>query len=426
IGFWLTHLIWLPFSFTVLFETFWGAVIFIPVIAIKALMWAAVFGLSVRKPLARAGLWVVLEYLTSLGPLAFPWGFMGYALTDAPGRMLASAGGIYLLSLVVLGVAWLLSVLWEASQRRPEVFSRHGIALVVLLVFWLGLWGWRLPEAQQGDTTALLVQGNLNPRSGRWDVAPEIYNRLSAQGVAAHPEAVAVVWPESSVLGPDLPSPGTAWLTGRELVAGAYLFRPGERFGSNSAALLTDGRITADYAKTRLVPFGEFYPFQRELPQVYSFFFRALGFESDLRSQTPGGTYTVLGRYGTYICYESVFPSVSRIFTQNGAQVLALVTNDAWFGPSFGGLQHFQMGRIRAAETGRWVLRAGNDGVTAVLDPYGRVMSFIPRQREGFLAGRFSFLEGQTLYVRWGDWAVWVALGMAALGLLYGRKTPIV
>ncbi|MCV4802906.1 apolipoprotein N-acyltransferase, partial [Escherichia coli] len=84
----------------------------------------------------------------------------------------------------------------------------------------------------------------------------------------------------------------------------------------------------------------------------------------DLDDTAPGTRLAPLGPYGAYICYESVFPGTARGLARGGAEVLVNVSNDAWFGPSFGGLQHFAMGRLRAVENGRWLLRAGNDGVT--------------------------------------------------------------
>ena len=417
IGFWAVHLLWLPQSFIVLFHTPLGAVPYLPLVIIKALMWAVVFGLSAGMPLVRVGLWVVLEYLTSLGDVAFPWGFLGYALVDAPGRMVASVGGIYLLSLLVLLTAYFIGVYWRELYANPAIFSPAGTGVFVSVLVWVGLWIIPLPQAP-ADTQALLVQGNINPLNRNWDEAPPVYLSLTRQGLAQNPQARVVVWPESAVL--SFPPELTPILGGRELISGTFI----DDF--NSAVRWQNGSRLESYAKHRLVPFGENFPFQNQVPGLYRFFFRSFGFDGDLRSQQPGTGNVVLGRFGTYICYESVFPPVSRGMVRSGAEVLTLVSNDAWYGPSFGGMQHFQMGRIRAVETGRWMLRAGNDGVTAIVDPYGRVTARIPQHQAGSLAGSFAFLQGQTLYVRFGDWAVGLAGGLMLLGLLWRRKPRIV
>ncbi|MDM7323672.1 MAG: nitrilase-related carbon-nitrogen hydrolase, partial [Thermus sp.] len=115
---------------------------------------------------------------------------------------------------------------------------------------------------------------------------------------------------------------------------------------------------------------------------------------------------------------------VARTLAGEGAKVLVLLTNDAWYGPSFGGRQHFALGRLRAVETGRWLLRAGNDGITASIDPYGRVVARIPPHREGYLLAPYGFRGGSTFYVRYGDWAVGVALTVFLLGLILRMRAP--
>jgi apolipoprotein N-acyltransferase len=418
LGFWAVHLVWLPLSFVVLFETPWGAAPYLPLVLIKAAIWGAVFGLTQDKPVARAGLWVVQEYLTSLGDIAFPWGFLGYVMVDAPGRMLASVGGVYLLSLLVLAVALGLFYTWQGLRMERVIFSAPALGVVGILLFWIGLWAMPLPAAQ-GSENALLVQGNINPlRKLEGVSAEQTYFELTHQGLQAHPETGVVIWPETAVAGfsPEL----VALLGNRELISGL------ETGTSNRAVRLSNGHITHTYDKNRLVPFGESFPWSDRLRPVYRFFFRAFGFEGDLASRIPGRGYLPLGRYGALICYESVFPSVARSLVVNGAEVLELGSNDAWFGPSFGGLQHFQMGRLRAVETGRWLLRAGNDGVTAIIDPYGRVTARIPQRQPGFLAGQFGWLQDQTLYVRWGDWAVGLAGVLLVLGLRIRPKGTIV
>lgn len=418
VGFWGVHLVWLPLSFVLLFETPWGAVPYLPLVLVKAVLWAGVFGLTRGRPLARAGLWVVQEYLTSLGELAFPWGFLGYALVEAPGRMLAALGGVYLLSLGVLGVA--LGLLYWGGRLWAEgvLFSRAGLGLVGVLGVWGALWFWPLPQ-EVGNQTALLVQGNINPlRKLEGFPAEEIYQELTRQGLRAYPEAAVVVWPETAVA--HLP-PGLALLLGpRELLSGL------ETGFSNRIVLFKEARIVYQYDKNRLVPFGERFPWDEALRPLYRFFFRALGFEGELVGRTPGQGYAPLGRYGAFICYESVFPSVARALVLQGAEVLVLASNDAWYGPSFGGLQHFQMGRLRAVETGRWLLRAGNDGVTAVVDPYGRVTARLPQRQAGFLGSSFAYRQAQTPYVRLGDWAVGLAGLLGLVGLRRRAKGAIV
>ncbi|WP_081914590.1 apolipoprotein N-acyltransferase [Thermus amyloliquefaciens] len=396
LGFWGLHLIWLPQSFTQLFGPL-GALPFLPLVLFKALSFGLLFALT-PTPLARVGGWVVLEWLTEQGDLAFPWGFLGYSLVEAPGRVLAAWGGVYLLSLLVLLLAWGL------RERR------YG-----LLLPWAVLWLVPLPPAT-GEGKALLVQGNINPLSKvQGELDEEVYLRLSREGLQRHPEARLVVWPETAVWG--IPGGLDHLLAGRFLLTGLNLYGP------NRAALYQDGRVLGHYDKVRLVPFGERFPFREVLGGVYGYFFRAFGL-GELSDRTPGDRLAPIGPYGVMICYESVFPSVARTLAREGARVLVLLTNDAWFGPSFGGRQHFALGRLRAVETGRWLLRVGNDGITASIDPYGRVAAQIPPHQEGYLLAPYGLREGSTFYVRYGDWAVGVALTLFLLGLILRVRAP--
>lgn len=396
LGFWGLHLIWLPQSFTALFGPL-GALPFLPLVLLKALSFGLLFALT-PTPLARVGGWVVLEWLTEQGAFAFPWGFLGYSLVEAPGRLLAALGGVYLLSLLVLLFAW-------GFQRR----------LWALLLPWGVLWLLPLPGAA-GEERALLVQGNINPlQKVHGELEEATYLRLTEAGLEAHPEARIVVWPETAVW--RIPQGTAQVLEGRFLLTGLNLLGP------NRAVLYGEGEVLAHYDKTRLVPFGEWFPFREALGGVYGFFFRAFGLEG-LTDRIPGEGVAPLGPYGAMICYESVFPSVARALAGEGARVLVLLTNDAWFGPSFGGRQHFALGRLRAVETGRWLLRAGNDGITASIDPLGRVVAQIPPHREGYLLAPFAFREGRTPYVRLGDWAVGLALTLFLLGLILRMRAP--
>ncbi|WP_243027754.1 apolipoprotein N-acyltransferase [Thermus albus] len=395
LGFWGLHLIWLPQSFAQLFGPL-GALPFVPLVLVKALSFALLFALT-PSPLARVGGWVVLEWLTEQGDLAFPWGFLGYSLVEAPGRVLAAWGGVYLLSLLVLLFAW--------GFREGRYW---------LVLPWAVLWLFPLPPLR-GEEKALLVQGNINPLAKvQGELGEGVYPRLTQEGLAQHPEARLVVWPETAVWRiPDVDS----ILQDRYLLTGVNLYGP------NRAVLYWEGRVLGHYDKVRLVPFGERFPFREGLGGVYAFFFRSFGL-GELGDRTPGGRLAPIRPYGVMICYESVFPSVARTLVSEGAKVLVLLTNDAWFGPSFGGRQHFALGRLRAVETGRWLLRAGNDGITAAIDPWGRVVAEIPPHREGYLLAPYGLREGSTFYVRHGDWAVGVALTLFLLGLILRMRAP--
>ena len=117
------------------------------------------------------------------------------------------------------------------------------------------------------------------------------------------------------------------------------------------------------------------------------------------------------------ICYEAIFPQLVRKFAADGAGVLVNISDDGWYGNSSAPFQHFEMARFRAIENGRFLLRSTNNGITAIVDPYGRVEKKISRERVGVLTGRFRYIQRKTFYTRHGDLFAWSSVGITA-GLL--------
>src|SRR5262249_36011494 len=170
----------------------------------------------------------------------------------------------------------------------------------------------------------------------------------------------------------------------------------------NSGALISpEGDWVSRYDKVHLVPFGEYVPFK----DVFSFaggLTKEVGDFSRGTSRAPldaGGT-----KLGVFICYESVFPDDVRQFAANGAQVFVNISNDGWYGDSGAYAQHLKQARMRAVENYRWLLRDTNTGVTASIDPYGRVVAKTLRKERNALRAPFALYDVATFYTRHGDW----------------------
>jgi apolipoprotein N-acyltransferase len=199
---------------------------------------------------------------------------------------------------------------------------------------------------------------------------------------------------------------------------------PENKLPKNSAVVLDpEGRLLLQYDKIHLVPFGEYVPW-------WAFPGRVGKIAAEAGNFVPGSAYQVArtpeGAIGVFICYESIFPQLVRRIVSEGAGVLVNVSNDAWYGDSPAAFQHLEMARLRAIENRRTLLRATNDGITAVIDPYGRVASELPRRLRLVLAGRFDYLTERTFYARHGDVFAWlcatVAAGIAAVRALARGK----
>ncbi|WP_083922369.1 apolipoprotein N-acyltransferase [Deinococcus aquatilis] len=353
--------------------------------------------------------WVVMEWGRTQGPLAFPWGAPGYALTNSPMAQWASVGGVSLLTLLVTATASVLAGSLSSSRRaRLPLLGSAG-------VLWLLGWTWGLGQLASTPSSprpslreALLVQGNMDPRAkarGRSPAELQTYLSLTASALA-RTAADLVIWPETaSPVSPSDPVLARAVSTwGVPFITGAPGDVPGE--ARNSAYGVTAAR-TERQDKRVLVPFGEVLPFERPLRSLYTPLLAALGLPG-YTSLTAGRLTTLLplgaAQVGVSICYESVFPALSAAAVRQGANLLVVISNDAWFGRGSGAEQHFQMGRIRAIETRRALLRAGNDGISASIDPWGQVMFRAPRGIRGAFAAPYRLWTGRSLYVMWGEW----------------------
>jgi apolipoprotein N-acyltransferase len=170
---------------------------------------------------------------------------------------------------------------------------------------------------------------------------------------------------------------------------------------ANSAALISpSGGIVSRYDKIHLVPFGEYVPLK-------NVFFFAESLTRNVGDFAPGREYTVspIGdrRLSTAICYESIFPNLVRQFVANGSELLVVTTNDGWFGQSSAPYQHLRMGVVRAVENRRFIVRAANTGVSAIIDPYGRILRETPIGKRMILEGTVSYRSDHTFYTRNGD-----------------------
>ena len=403
----------------------WGlAVLLIAYLAI----FPALFSATLTTAVARAGapalaiaplLWVGTEWLRGTLFSGFPWVLLGYSQSDTVAPLqVASLVGIYGLS----GLVACPSAALALSITRDPRHSRARVAATVLLALPLAgtAWGaWRVQQQAllQGPTLRVaLVQGNV-PQGQKWDPAyrDAILSRyLALTRDAASKDVDLVIWPESStpfVFGRDgvqtgimrtaLQQAGVPVVFGSDEVVG-----PAEFY---NAAFVMDatGEIRGTYRKMQLVPFGEYIPVRWLLffaqPLVEGFSDFSAGKQLTL---LPVGAHQL----SVAVCYEAVFPWLSRTAVQQGSQLLTTITNDAWYGTSAAPYQHFQQARVRAVETGRYLVRAANTGISGVVDPYGRVLVQSPLFETGTWIGDVRWLDGTTPYVRIGDTVAWACM----------------
>jgi len=443
-GFFALHLLWLPQSFAPYSGGyFWF--LYPPLVAVLGTFWGLVTylgrlfgGRGVGTLWLLPAVWVLMEWARTQGVFAFPWGALGYIWVGTPFAQLADLAGVYGLSLLTASVVALVAAPFAFREEGRGSFWRAWVPALLVMVAAFGYGEYRLGAVSvPADETALLVQGNVDPYERTLEPGGEVglYRRLTrtALGRAQEPTSL-VVWPEGVTLeflyngGPDLTSPARAEARqqiqasagGATVITGGGALDPRPEFSAaNSAFSLSGGEIVGRYDKVYLVPFGEYFPFIGTFTPIYRTVFGWFGYPL-LETRPPGEVIAPLelpqGSAAVYICYESVFPQVVRGMVAEGGEFLVNISNDAWFGTGAGAEQHFQMGTLRAIETRRYLLRAGNDGITALVDPLGEVRERLPRGGRGALEVRFGRSETVTPYVRYGDVLV-LALAVYAAGV---------
>ncbi len=393
-------------------------------------------GYSLRALVFAPFAWVAAElartYITG-----FPWDLLGTTQIDnIPLTRLATFTGVYGLSFEIALVNTAVAAAFLVPRARRNVLLATSLAAALILHAGRFI----KPPVLTGDHGATLVQSNIPILdSDAWTLeyleqTLTALRALSVRPPQALPDKPAlIIWPESPApfFVTDLHLRGTIGQVARStdsfIIVGSMGIahageagRPPDIF--NSAALVAPtGAWVARYDKIHLVPFGEFIPFEN-LISFAKTLTREIGTFARGTRRTPLEEDGV--QFGTFICYESVFPNEVRQFALHGGSVFVNISNDSWFGPTGAPGQHLNMARMRAVENDRWLLRDTNSGITAVVDPYGRIVAEAPRNQRTALQSTYSLIESTTFYTRHGDWFPFLCAIITLAGVALRLREP--
>ena len=408
------------------------------------------FGRLLPALLAVPVLWVAVEYLAA-HVTTVPWDQLGYAQVDnLLLTRLAPVTGVYGISFVLAAVnAGLMGMFFAPSKRRRMRFAAAGLVVVC----GLQLGSFSPAPRSLVEAKAVLVQPDLKVGKGHdnewvgadWQKHTAEYMRLSELTCTPYllgmpelsprrvqrvcpglqPQATLIAWPESPAPFHE-EEPRTAELieqlvraTGATAVVGNAAVEPSGEYFNAGTVIAPDGTRLGRYDKIHLVPFGEYVPyagllsFAGHLTQNVAAFSR--GTERrvfPLVSPNGGPTH----RFSVFICYEAVFAAEVRLFAKNGAEVFVNISDDGWYGDTSAPWQHLNMARMRAIENRRWIVRDTNSGVTASIDPLGRVVESVPRHELTALTADYGYRSDLTFYTRYGDVFAWLC-GIIAIAL---------
>lgn len=405
--------------------------LFVSVFALHTAAFALLLRLCVgRWPtwglLLAAPVWVAVELVQAhLIFGGFPWMLAGYALAPFGGLLqIVTWSGVYGLSFLLVGVNALLAI---GLRKRDWRVATAGVAVVLGASFFPAPREAGAESPPEGRLPVRIVQTRI-PIDYEWGGEAEeaLLDELAGLSLEGGSGPDLVVWPET-------PAPFSlsldprfririASLAGRldAHVLVGYIDFEGE-LPTNSAGLISpEGAQVSRYDKIHLVPFGEYVPLRKVL-------FFAESMVRNVGDFAPGTRYTISPldghRLAANICYEDVFPNLFRQFTRLGAQVIVNITNDDWFGDSSAPYQHLRMAVVRAAENRRYVIRAANTGISAIIDPYGRVLQQTEIGQRTVLDGDVGYRTDLTFYVRFGDVFALTASLVAAIALLVAFRT---
>ena len=385
-----------------------------------------------RQPLAFAALWVLQEWLKTWLFTGFPWLFVGYAFTEQHWlSSLAPVAGVFAVSFVVVVLA---ASMIELLRRRGGYIVVPLALLALSTLLWLLNPQWTKPKGTP-DLSVSLIQGNI-PQDLKWLTefqveTLEIYATLTRNEWGRD----IVLWPESSIpmfqteaigfiseMVKMAKATNTTWLTGipyKDETAFDPKIDKYPPFYNSVIALGAEGEGL--YKKQRLVPFGEYIPFEGMLDILPN-----LAGNQDIMSYSRGNDQQlplkVRGHnIGAAVCYEVAYPDTTRRNAIN-TDFLLTISNDAWFGTSAGPLQHLQMVQMRALENGRWFMRATNTGVTAIIDHKGRIVERAPQFERTVLRGNIQARVGQTPFMRFGSYPILIIAGLLLLLSYLGKR----
>ena len=387
--------------------------------------------------------WIIVDYIQSIGFLAFPWPYIGYSqYMFTPFIQMASVTGIlginFIMIMFNMCVSDFIASAAGLGNFRRAIIRIEGVALISVIIFVMAATAagtYRLlhnvqSAAGQGLKVST-VQTGISPWDN-WDRKKFFYlDELIHYTDGSLPDNPDfIIWSESATLefisfraqvndhdpfdvrlGEYLRAINRPLLTGEIGLVPVKEERRIRYYPQNNAVLIDgDGRVVQSYPKINLVPFGEWFPYEKWLPFVKRIATHFGG--SDFVPGKNPELFTVKGyNFGAHVCYEGIFYRLCREYAQMGADFLVNITNDGWTDSYGGHYQHFSASIFRAIENGLWVVRAGNDGVSAVIDPQGRITATMPYLTKGHMTGTvYPERNIKTFYSCAGDIILYITL----------------
>lgn len=367
------------------------------------------------------------------GLLPFPWGRIGVIPTSFTTFIQsASLFGSLFISLIILVINGSIAfIILNYKDKKKLVLSSTVLSCVFFGNILFGVIRLSNQSEMKNEFSALVVQGNFSGLS-KWKLPKtemiDKYIELTKEGSTS--KTTIVVWPETAIalcLDENEEETNKLKTLAKEinvtLVVGAYDKNAvGEKYNS-LIAISPTGEISEPYYKQILAPFGEYFPMGNHIKKIFPFMCDIIEDMGGLDYGKDGGILdTPIGKIGGVICFESIFSQITRRSVNDGAELIAIATNDSWFGESSALYQHNAHAVLRAVENKRYVLRASNTGLSSIISPYGEILVKATPYTPTYASVNVSLIDQKTLYSILGDIIIFPGVGIIVLGVVKNRK----
>jgi apolipoprotein N-acyltransferase len=380
-----------------------------------------------------------LEWTGAFFPCGFPWENLGYSqfqqITLCQG---ADLFGVYGLSALIIAVNASIFSLANQYRKERKIKWRQPVVLIIIVAAFLGYGTWRVKKIDRiaGTEThknVTLIQGNID-QVVKWD--PAFQKQTTRQYIelthsAQSPDTDLTIWPETALPFYFLREEPLTTMVMENIKAmkgwlltgsPSYVWKNDKPSYRNSAYLIAPGgKIAGKYDKVRLVPFGEYVPLGDWFPFIGKIVEAVGDFSSGEKGHVLQWDDT---RIGVLICFEVIFPELARKLAENGATLFVTITNDAWFGRSSAPYQHLSMAVFRAVENRVAIARSANTGISAFIDPVGRITHQTPLFQAATLSAQIPLMYQRTFYSRFGYIFPMVCVFVTLCGI-WRKKQPL-
>ena len=374
-----------------------------------------------------ASLFVIIEWVMSLGTLAFPWGSISVSLIGClPYLQTASLFGKYFITFITVAGCYFIA---DSNIEKERKYAVFGVVIIISNLL-IGLLLWYIPPEKSNNVNTAVIQGNvLSNEKWERENASTIFNRyVDMTEKAAIDGSKVILLPESAIPITFLEG-GKLHSTFAEIaseydctiILGVHYFEPTTKEYFNSViAVYPDGTLSERYDKRHLVPFGEFIPFVDTIGKMFPF---VAEFSNDTSTLTEGYESVIIsteyGDFAPLVCFDSIFPKFAKEAVDDGADYIAVVTNDSWFNDSAGIFTHLRHAQLRAIENKRYVIRAANTGVSSIINERGQLIVKTQPLTPDKVDLDVYTISTKTLYSSIGDIFLYISFSIIIFAIIY-------